>query len=254
MGDSVNIFGVDIRSMSFDQAVDTLIGWIDEGKRGRFVVTPNLNHLVLYQEDAAFREAYGKASLVLPDGRYVILISKILRRPLNEPVNGSDLVPALMSRSQVRGRLSVFLLGAMPGIAEVAAEKVETRWKHVRVVGTYSPPYGFENDPSENRRIVDRINDVTPDLLVVGITPPRQEIWLSKHAAELHASVSICAGATIDFLAEAKPRAPLWMQRFGLEWVFRALSEPRRLIPRYFSDGKSAVRLLYRELRSARSR
>lgn len=252
MGGLANIFGVEICSVTFDEAVDTVLGWIDGKKQGRVVVTPNVNHLVLFQENAAFREAYRRASLVLPDGRYVILISRILGRPLPEPVNGSDLVPALMSRSRSRGRLSVFLLGAMPGIAEVAAAKIEARWPHVSVVGTYSPPMGFENDPAENRSIVDRINSVSPDLLVVGVTPPRQEIWLSSHMDEIHASVGIGAGATIDFLAGAKPRAPRWMQRFGMEWVFRAFSEPRRLVPRYFSDGLAVLRLLYREIMPGR--
>ena len=252
MNHSVNIFGVQICPLTFDEAADTVIGLIVDGKRGHFVVTPNVNHLVLFQDDADFRSAYGKASLVLPDGRYIILVSKLLGRPLPETVNGSDLVPAIMDRFESSGRLTVFLLGAMPGIAEEAAANIESRWRNVRVVGTYSPPVGFENDPEENRWIIDRVNEVSPDLLVVGVTPPRQEIWVSRHAPELDASVSICAGATIDFLAGAKPRAPRWMQRSGMEWIFRALSEPRRLIPRYFRDGRALLRLLYYEAKSGR--
>jgi N-acetylglucosaminyldiphosphoundecaprenol N-acetyl-beta-D-mannosaminyltransferase len=254
MVSTVEIFGVDICSITFNETVETLLRWIEERKTGRFIVTPNLNHLVLYQDDADFRNAYGKASLVVPDGRYVILISRILGRRLPEPVNGSDLVPALMEESKRRGNLTVFLLGAMPGIAEAAAAKVESRWRHVKVVGTYSPPVGFETDPLENQSIIERINKVSPDLLIVGVTPPRQEIWLSRHAAQIRASASICAGATIDFLAESKPRAPVWMQKCGMEWIFRALSEPRRLIPRYLNDGIAVLKLFYREVKSGQNR
>lgn len=250
MNDAVNIFGMDVCAITFDRAVDIVLGWIESGETGRFVVTPNINHLVLYQEDSCFREAYSHASLVLPDGRYVILLSKMLGQPLSEPINGSDLVPALMQSSEKFGRLSVFLLGAMPGVAEAASRNIQARWPHVRVAGIYSPPMGFDADPIESRKIVERVNDVSPDLLVVGISPPRQEIWVSKYSPQIRASVTICAGATIDFLAGAKPRAPVWVQRSGLEWLHRTLSEPRRLAPRYYTDGLAIMRLLYREARN----
>ena len=250
----VNLFGVDICSIRFDEAVQTIFGWIDRRERSHFIVTPNVNHLVLFQDNAAFREAYDKASLVLADGRYVILMSRLLGTPLPEPVNGSDLVPALMESSAARGGLTVYLLGAMPGVAETARDRIHARYPHVRVVGTYSPPPGFEDDPAELREIEERINSVSPDLLVIGVSPPRQEIWALRYAAKAGAAVSICAGATIDFLAEVKPRAPEWMQKSGLEWVFRALSEPRRLIPRYFSDGVALLRLLSREVLGRRQR
>ena len=136
-------------SITFDGAVEILLGWLESGETGRFVVTPNVNPLVLYQDNSCFTHAYRHASLVLPDGRYVILLSKMLGQPLSEPVNGSDLVPALMQSSENRGRLSVFLLGAMPGVAEAAANKIQARWPHVRVVGIYSPPMGFDADPIE---------------------------------------------------------------------------------------------------------
>jgi N-acetylglucosaminyldiphosphoundecaprenol N-acetyl-beta-D-mannosaminyltransferase len=245
---AVNILGVDIVPIRFDEAVRTILGWIADGESGRFVVTPNVNHVVLYQDDAAFREAYSKASLVLADGRYIILMSRLLGRPLPEPVNGSDLVPALMEAAAERGGLSVYLLGAMPGVAETAKAKIESRWPDVQVVGTYSPPLGFEKDPDEIAGIIKRIAPLAPDLLVVGASPPRQEIWASGNACQTRAAVTVCAGATIDFLAEIKPRAPVWMQKAGLEWVFRALSEPRRLVPRYARDGVSVLRLLSREL------
>jgi N-acetylglucosaminyldiphosphoundecaprenol N-acetyl-beta-D-mannosaminyltransferase len=250
---AVNILGVDIVPLRFDEAVRTILGWMEQGESGRFVVTPNVNHLVLYQENEPFRAAYQEASLVLADGRYVILMSRLLGRPLPEPVNGSDLVPALMAAASERGGMSVYLLGAMPGVAEKASDKIESQWPDVRVVGTYSPPPGFENDPEEVASIIGRIAPLAPDLLVVGVSPPRQEIWASRYAHQTRAAVTICAGATIDFLAEVKPRAPTWMQKAGLEWVFRAFSEPRRLVPRYTRDGIAVLRLLSREFLRSRS-
>ena len=122
------------------------------------------------------------------------------------------------------------------------------------VVDTYSPPFGFENDNQEAEYIISRVNEATPDLLVIGVTPPKQEIWIAKHVSRIQVPVTICAGGTIDFLANVKRRAPPWMQRAGLEWVFRAASEPKRLIPRYLSDGCSMLRLLHAELRKRRKR
>ena len=246
---TANLFGVEIHSLSFDETVRTVLGWIDERDGGaRFVLTPNVNHLVLYQRHEGFRTAYGKAALVVPDGRYTTLLGRLLGQPLLETINGSDLIPALFSAYEGADDLRVFLLGAMPGVADRASFSIEERWRSVRVVGTYSPPFGFEKDELEAQRIIKRINAAKPDLLVLGISPPKQEVWIADHQHGLNCSVAICAGATIDFLAGEKARAPRWMQRFRLEWLHRMLSEPRRLVPRYFSDGLAILRLLSGEL------
>lgn len=245
----VDVLGVRIDPISFDAAVDKMLGWMSQdGANGHYVVTPNINHLVLYHEDERFRAAYSRASLVVADGRYIVLLSKVLRNAVPEPVNGSDLVPAIFDTAQQRAtRIKVFLLGALEGVAECAAGKIVEHWSCVDIVGVYSPPMGFDNDPDESAAIRALIRDASPDLLVVGVSPPRQEIWLSENIGRMHVKSAICAGATIDFLAGKVRRAPRWMQRFGLEWVYRVMSEPGRLAPRYARDAAVMIWLLIRE-------
>ena len=135
----------------------------------------------------------------------------------------------------------------MPGVGEEAARRIHAAWPHVRVVGTYSPPLGFEKHDHENEAIIERINAVQPDLLVLGLGAPKQELWIQKHAARLDARVALCVGATIDFLAGNKARAPQWMGRCGLEWLHRVATEPKRLARRYLRDALLFPKLLWRE-------
>jgi N-acetylglucosaminyldiphosphoundecaprenol N-acetyl-beta-D-mannosaminyltransferase len=138
-------------------------------------------------------------------------------------------------------------------VAERAAQKIQQRWPSVKVVGTYSPPLGFEKDEAENQRIVTMVNAARPDLLVLGFGAPKQELWIAKHAAQLDAGCALCVGATIDFLAGEKRRAPLWMRRLRLEWLHRVATEPRRLFKRYARDAWVFPRLVWRELRPTRT-
>jgi N-acetylglucosaminyldiphosphoundecaprenol N-acetyl-beta-D-mannosaminyltransferase len=158
------------------------------------------------------------------------------------------LVPALFASADDRHPIRVFLLGAAPGVADRAARRVESTWPNVEVVGTYSPPLGFEKDDYENRQILDRIAVAGPDVLIVGLGAPKQELWVHKHRLHIEATVAVCAGATIDFLAGEKKRAPVWMQRLGLEWFFRMLSDPRRLVRRYARDAWVFPQLIAKEL------
>jgi N-acetylglucosaminyldiphosphoundecaprenol N-acetyl-beta-D-mannosaminyltransferase len=248
---TVKLFGMQISQVSMTQAVDTLLNWCQLARVGtcRFIVTPNVDHAVMFQERADFRAAYENASLVLADGLPLVISARAFGRNLPERVAGSDLVPALFAAA-VRP-LRVFLLGAAPGVAELAASRIHEQWPKVRVVGTLSPPLEFENDPAENARAISAMNAVEHDLLIVGLGAPRQEIWVHTHCHEVPAKVAICGGATIDFLAGHRRRSPVWMRRFGLEWLHRVGTEPKRLARRYARDAWLFPRLLWRELRHA---
>jgi len=250
----ISIFGIEIDAVPKETAVSQIMEWIYSKHRDhcRYVVTPNVNHVVKLHGDEKFRHAYSGAALVLADGKPVVLASRLLRQPIPETVPGSDLVPALFEEGQARGGLRVFLLGAEPGVAECAAIRVQARWPSVRVVCTYSPPFGFERNYTENRKILRQIRHCNPELLVVGLGAPKQELWVHQHIEEINAKVTICAGATIDFLAGHKARAPLLMRRFGLEWLHRLLTEPGRLFKRYAYDACIFPRLVWREWRSSR--
>lgn len=228
-----------------------MLGWVDEPFRScRYVVTPNVDHTVMLQHHEALRSAYHEADLVLPDGYPVIWASRLLGKTLPERVAGSDLVPALFAAADPKRPLRTFLLGAAPGVANQAAERIEARWPGVKIIDTYSPPFGFEHDEVEQERILTRVRTARPDVLVVGLGAPKQEVWVHKQRSNLASAVVLCVGATIDFLAGEKARAPRWVQRIYMEWLYRLLSEPRRLFWRYARDAWIFPQLVWREWRS----
>jgi N-acetylglucosaminyldiphosphoundecaprenol N-acetyl-beta-D-mannosaminyltransferase len=256
------LFGFEVDALRMREAVAQILEWVE--KRDdvcRFVVTPNADHAVVYQENEKLREAYAAASLILVDGMPLLLAAKLLRRGVPERVPGSDLVPALFaaasaesSRSGIRKNserrpLRVYLLGAALGVAERAAERIQATWSEVSVVGCYSPPLGFEKDAAENEEILARIAAANCEVLVVGLGAPKQELWVAANRERIAAPVALCVGATIDFLAGEKARAPVWMRRVGLEWLHRMASEPRRLARRYLRDAVQLPRLMWREIR-----
>lgn len=250
----VEMFGIAFDRLRMEQAVAQLLVWLREPERHcQYVVTPNVDHVVLYQESAALRQAYSSAGLVLADGAPVVAASQLLGRPLPERVAGSDLVPQLFTEAVFQcTELRVYLLGGAPGVGDRAAERIESLWPGIQVVGVASPPLGFETDAELNAELVADINGCQPDLLLIGLGAPKQELWVYRHQAELHVPVALCIGATIDFLAGQRTRAPRWMRRVGLEWLFRVLLEPRRLARRYARDAWLFPRLFLREWRAIR--
>ena len=251
----VQLFGMGIHVVSEREVIEELERWIAAPFESmRYVVTPNVQHTMVFQEHADFREAYSRASLVIADGLPLVVSSRLFGTPLPERVAGSDLLPLLFDRTSPARSPSVFLLGAGPGIAERAAAEVRRRWQHVRIAGTYSPPFGFERDDAENRRILELVRAAEPDVLVVGLGAPKQELWTHRFRHEIRAKVALCIGGSIDFLAGTKARAPNWMRRVGLEWVHRAATEPKRLGPRYAEHAVRFPMLVLRELYATRRR
>ncbi|HTQ40633.1 MAG TPA: WecB/TagA/CpsF family glycosyltransferase [Pirellulales bacterium] len=258
---TVHLFGMKLDALRMPDAVGQLLDWV-QNRDGNchYVVTPNVDHAVMFQKHVGLQRAYADASLVLADGFPVLAAAKLLHRPIPERVPGSDLVPALFETVDAEARayvldpspLRVFLLGAAPGVAERAAQNIEQQWPAVTVVGTYSPPLGFEKNPTENAAILRHIAQARPDVLIIGLGAPKQELWVHAHRSQIAAPVALCVGATIDFLAGEKPRAPAWMRRVGLEWLHRLLGEPRRLAKRYLRDAWIFPQLVWREWAAGR--
>src|SRR5262249_14590379 len=151
----------------------------------------------------------------------IVWSSRFFGRPLPERVAGSDIVPALFARASATRPLSAYLLGGAPGVGERAAAALGRDYPHLRIAGLDSPPGGFERDEAENRAVVERINRARPDLLLVGLGCPKQELWTERNQRELDVPVALCIGGTIDFLAGEQPRAPEWMRKSGIEWFHR---------------------------------
>ena len=259
MTSRIKLFGIDFDPIGRTAAVALIGQWLDsEERRCRYVVTPNVNHVVRLDGSPEFQAAYAAASLVVADGWPVVAASRWLGRPLPETVPGSDLVPAILARLSITRAaalqpLRVFLLGAAPGVADRAAHSVEAVNPGVRIVGTCAPPFGFASDAGQCAAIIEQISRSDCELLVIGLGAPLQELWVQRHAAALDVKVALCVGATIDFLAGHKPRAPMWMRQVGLEWLHRAMSEPRRLAGRYLHDGLRFPALVWREWRRQHS-
>ncbi len=247
----LRLFDLPIDALNMQQAVEQIRTWLeDDYPHCRFVVTPNVDHTVMLQQNSQLRRVYEDAHLVLADGMPIILASRFLKKPLPERVAGSELVPHLFATASPDRPLRVFLLGAAPGVAERAASRIEVQWSDVRIVGTYSPPLGFESDPAEEQRILDRLHASKPEVIVVGLGAPKQELWIHKQHRNFPARVALCVGATIDFLAGEKRQAPVWMRRSGLEWFHRVTTEPRRLAGRYARDAWVFPQLVWREWRA----
>ncbi|TDF66165.1 WecB/TagA/CpsF family glycosyltransferase [Cupriavidus sp. L7L] len=247
----LHAFGIEIDAIDRTDAVAEVLKKLESDKRTcEYVVTPNVDHIVKLGQSEDFLRAYRSASLILADGWPLVAVSKLLGTPLPERVTGSDLVPNIFAHASSTWHrdLTVYLLGSAPGVAELAARNIEEMWRNIRVVGTYSPPFGFENDSGECASICAKIAQSGAELLVLGVGAPKQELWVEKYAPQLPVKVALCVGATIDFLAGVKRRSPKWMQRAGLEWLHRMGSEPRRLAKRYAYGAVTFPFLVIKEL------
>ena len=198
------------------------------------LVTPNVDHLMILQEDASLLEAYRAAEFVVVDSQIVFWALKFLGRPVPEKLSGSDLFPLYCDYQAKNTNKTIFILGGRPGVPEAAMQRINARVGKNLVVAVHSPSMSFGRDEVENEVVIQLINRSKAQCLVVGLGCPKQEVWIHRHRARLtHATSFLAVGAAVDFEAGAIPRAPAWMAKSGLEWAFRLLREPRRLARRY---------------------
>lgn len=242
----VRIGAVPIDAVTFDGALDAIEALVRD-KRGGTVFTPNVDHVVIADEDERFRAAYAQVSLSLADGMPVLWASRLLKRPLPEKVSGSDLILPLTRRAAERG-WRVHLLGGGDGVAERVKVRLERDIAGINIVGTSSPRVNV--DAPLDMAAVDAVRATKPDLVFVAFGAPKQEIWSEQARAALSPAVLIGVGGSFDFLVGEQKRAPEWMSRSGLEWLYRLGSDPKRLWRRYLlRDPKFAV-IVARELRA----
>ena len=242
----IRFMNIEIDNLSMDEAIDSIDRLINE--RHRYVVTPNVDHIVKLDNDAEFRKVYENADLILTDGKPLIWISKLYGTPIREKISGSDIFPKVCELANKK-HYAMYLLGAGKGVAEVAAKNIVNEYDNIHVVGTYSPPFGFENDKSEIDFILDRINSAKPDILIVGLGAPKQEKFIYKYIDKLDVGIALGLGASIDFMAGNIKRAPKWVSNIGFEWFYRFLKEPKRLFKRYFIDDIKIIFLFFKYLK-----
>ncbi len=235
--------------LTFAEALDRIVALIRSGAGGS-VFTPNVDHVVTAEDDLAFRAAYAAADLSLADGQPLVWASRLLGAPLPEKVSGSDLAWPLLERAaQLRWR--VYLLGGDPGVGEAVAARLE-RELGLRVVGVDAARVSLEGSAGAPDAALARVRAARPDLVLVALGAPKQERWIHRSMASLRPAVAVGVGASLDFLAGRLSRAPAWMSRAGLEWLYRLLQDPRRLAVRYLWKDPRFLLVLLRTARSPR--
>jgi len=231
--------------LSFQEALDS-IAVLVESRQGGFVVTPNVDHIVLAERHLGFREAYAHASLSLADGQPLVWLSPWVGKKLPEKISGSDLVwPLLEMAGQKAWR--VYFLGATP---EVNAKAKQVVWERygTQVVGCDAPFISMDA-LGENSETLDKIKEAQPDIVLVALGAPKQELWMHHFREHYAPAVALGIGASLEFIAGTVRRAPPWISRWGLEWAYRLMKEPRRLWRRYLVNDPKFLCILLRTLR-----
>jgi N-acetylglucosaminyldiphosphoundecaprenol N-acetyl-beta-D-mannosaminyltransferase len=238
---SVAILGVPVDNMTMKEVLDSVEAMIEEGGFHQ-VATANADFLIKSIHDDELQEVLCRCDLVLADGMPLVWASRLMSTGLKERVAGADLVPLLVELSARRG-YRLFLLGADEESSVRAAEWMKKRYPGVCIAGRYSPEYQ-PLEEMDHEEILSRIRTAKPDILLVAFGNPKQEKWLAMHRSRLNVPVCIGVGASLDFLSGRVSRAPLWMQHFGMEWLYRTIQEPSRLAKRYANNATGLLRYL----------
>jgi N-acetylglucosaminyldiphosphoundecaprenol N-acetyl-beta-D-mannosaminyltransferase len=231
-------------------ALDRVQALIDGGAGGT-VFTPNVDHVMLAEHSPQFRAAYARANLSLVDGTPVLWAARLLGTPLPEKVSGSDMFEPLLERAAHRG-YGVYLLGGAPGVAQLAAERVKRRLPALHVAGMDAPRVDANGRCADHDAVIERIQRAKPQIVFVAFGSPKTELFCDANRDALSPAVLMCIGAAIDFVAGTARRAPPWLSKVGLEWLYRLCQEPRRLAHRYLVRDPQFVRVLARQYQAKR--
>ncbi len=237
----IELMGCQVDNLSMEETLKTVEGFIASGKPHQHVVV-NVDKLVKARDDAELRSIINNCALINADGMPVVWASRLLGKPLKERVAGVDLFEALMQRSAEKG-WRVYLLGAREEIVSRVKQIYEIRFPKLQFAG-YRNGYW---KPEEEAGVVDQITQARADILFVAISSPKKEQFLGAYQAQMRIPFAMGVGGTFDVAAGKVKRAPVWMQRSGLEWFYRFLQEPRRMFRRYFIDDMAFIGMLARE-------
>lgn len=238
--DKVQILNMDILSLTSDELLKSLNKGI--------LFTINVDHYIKLQNDLDFYDCYKAADWVVCDSRIIFLMAKFLRRPLLEVIPGSSFFSKFYLYHKSNPDIKIFLLGAEEGVAIKAMNNINAKVENNMVVGAHSPTFGFEKNENECFDIIKIIKGSGANVLVVGLGAPKQEKWIAKYKQYLpNINLFMALGATIDFEAGNLKRAPKWVQRFSLEWMYRLIREPGRLWKRYLVDDVAIFPLILKQ-------
>lgn len=226
----VNILGVNVSAVTLEAVLDTMGEWITRQERRYVCVTP-AHSIMDCHGDALLRRVFNTSGLTTPDGMAIVWLLRLRGHRNVGRVYGPDLLAAACERSSTT-RWRHFFCGGADGVPQQLAVRLTERYPTLAVAGTAAPPFRALS-AAEDQQVVDAINESRPDIVWVGLGSPKQERWMGAHLGRVEAPVMIGVGAAFDYLSGRKRQAPRWVQRSGLEWLFRWMSEPRRLAGRY---------------------
>lgn len=225
-----DILGILVSCIKMDDAIATMERWIAE-RRHNYVCVRDAHGIIRSRHNERLRAVHNEAGMVTPDGVPIVWFLRLSGKRHVSRVYGPDLMREMTAVSSRRGYRQ-FYYGGVDGVSEKLKQVLKEAHPGLEVVGTLCPPFR-QLTPEEDQEVVDAINAARPDIVWVGLGTPKQEIWMADHLGRIEAPVMIGVGAAFDFLAGTKRQAPLWMQRTGMEWIFRLCTEPRRLWRRY---------------------
>lgn len=244
------MFGLNFNSVTLEEAAEHLSNLL----RDRLPVlafTPNVDHIVLLNSNPEFEEAYKNAGFICADGMPLVWFSALIGKKLPERVTGVDLVSSLVSKASEKG-LKIYFMGGKAEVTPIAVAKLQSAFPDFVLAGISTPPPGFENSAEENAVLVNTINQSSPDILFVALGAPKQEIWSYRHREKLNVGVIVAVGGAFDFLAGRIQRAPEFVQRLGLEWLWRLIHEPTRLWKRYLVRDRAFLGIAWHEWKKIR--
>jgi N-acetylglucosaminyldiphosphoundecaprenol N-acetyl-beta-D-mannosaminyltransferase len=238
------VMGVFVDAMTCLDAIERIVAWSRQ-RQSRYVVFCNVHMIVTASRDEQFMACVNGADMVSPDGQPVAWMLRRLGFRGQDRISGPDLMEKLVQRC-ARDGIAIFLLGSTEATLEALVNNLLGRYRGLRISGSWSPPFR-PMSAKENEAIINRINASGAGILFVGLGCPKQENWMAAHRSRVDA-VMLGVGAAFDFHANAIPRAPAWMRRFGLEWLHRLASEPRRLWRRYLTTNALFIVGVVRQL------
>lgn len=237
------LLGVPIDRKSLETATIDALASIDRKSDPVIFACANPHSLVEVQNDPVFKSALINANFVVADGVGVTMMAKYARVRVGPRIAGYDYFSSILKALEKRGSGRVFFFGSSQRVLDLIAQRFKQDFPRLTLCGVLSPPFGAWSD-EENAVMISAINSVRPDVLWVGMTAPKQEKWVEANRAQLDVPVIGSIGAVFDFYAGTYPRAPEWLCKFGIEWLYRLLKEPRRMWRRNFISSPKFVALV----------
>ena len=245
MHQKVNILGVQISSITNDDLLAAFTSNILHKEKKQVCITP-VNSVLAAVKSEQVKTIYNNVDYVLCDGMPIKWASSFLNTPILERITGLDLLPNLVDLC-AKNDFSIFLLGASPGVGDKLKDIILNQYPQAKIVGVYVPPFMTTFTADENNNMISAVNAASPDVLLVSLTAPKQDIWIANNKDALNATLLVGIGGAFEVMAGLAKRAPKWVQKAGLEWLYRFIQEPKRLFRRYFIEAPLFIPLIIKQ-------